>query len=48
MLMAQRDLLELTVGLARAQTEHALSWAMLEQKIGRPIQRRGEAQGVTK
>lgn len=38
-LIAQRDLLDLELGLARAQAEHAITWARLEQVAGRAIER---------
>ncbi len=37
MLAAQRDLLDLQLGLYRSQSEHALAWARLEAIVGRPI-----------
>ena len=37
MLNAQRDLLDLQLGLYRSQSEHALAWARLEAIVGRPI-----------
>jgi outer membrane protein, heavy metal efflux system len=42
-LLAQRDLLEIRLGLEQARAEHALAWARLEQIVGRPIQRRAPA-----
>ncbi len=48
-LMAQRELMELQVGLASAQFDHRLGWAELEQKTGRSVrpadrERRPDAQ----
>ncbi|MEQ9320835.1 MAG: TolC family protein, partial [Polyangiaceae bacterium] len=40
-LIAQRDLLELQLGLLRAQADHAIAWAQLEEIVGRKI-RAGE------
>ncbi len=34
---AQRDLLDLQLGLYRSQSEHAAAWARLEALVGRPI-----------
>lgn len=36
-LLAERDLLELRLGLARARRDHAMARAMLEELIGRPV-----------
>lgn len=38
-LIAQRELLGLELGLARAQAEHAIAWSRLEQVAGREIER---------
>lgn len=38
-MLAQRDLLELHIGLARARAEHAMAWARLEQVVGHTIER---------
>ena len=40
-LIAQRDLLELQLALLRAQADHAIAWAQLEEIVGRKI-RAGE------
>lgn len=40
-LIAQRDVLELQLGLLRAQTDHAIAWARLEELVGRKV-RAGE------
>ncbi len=37
MLNAQRDLLELQLGLDRSRADHARTWARLESIVGRPI-----------
>lgn len=37
LLGAQRDLLELQIGLYQAQTDHGLAWARLEAAVGRPV-----------
>lgn len=39
-LIAQRELLELQLGLVRAQAEHAIAWARLEQVVGREVESR--------
>lgn len=39
-LIAQRELLELQLGLARARAEHAIAWARLEQIVGREVEAR--------
>jgi outer membrane protein, heavy metal efflux system len=39
-LLAQRELLEIRVGLEQARAEHAAAWARLEQVVGRPVDRR--------
>ncbi len=36
-LMAQRDLLDLQLGLIKAQAGYAIAWARLEQLVGRPL-----------
>lgn len=36
-LMAQRDLLDLQLGLIKAQAGYAVAWARLEQLVGRPL-----------
>lgn len=38
MLIAQRELLELQLGLINALGDHATAWATLEELVGRPIQ----------
>ncbi|MEL6178113.1 MAG: TolC family protein, partial [Myxococcota bacterium] len=38
MLLAYRDLLELRLGLIRAQADHAKAWVWLESVVGRPVQ----------
>ena len=43
-LLAQRDLLELTVALDNARADHARAWAGLERACGQPIPRRPAAQ----
>jgi len=42
-LIAQRELLELQLGLVRAQTEHAIAWARLEQVVGHEVAPRRNA-----
>ncbi|WP_428261794.1 TolC family protein [Haliangium sp.] len=37
-LLAHRDLLELRLGLARAQRDHAVAWATLEHIVGHPVE----------
>lgn len=37
LLAAQRDLLELQLGLYQAHADHGLSWARLEAAVGRPV-----------
>lgn len=37
-LLAQRDLLELSLGLMRARAEHGRGWARLERVAGRPVE----------
>lgn len=39
-LLAQRDLLELSLGLMRARAEHGRGWARLERVVGRPVEAR--------
>jgi outer membrane protein TolC len=39
-LMAQRELLDLQLGLVRAQTAHAAAWARLEQIVGQEVEPR--------
>ena len=41
-LIAQRELLELQLGLARARAEHAIAWARLEQVVGREVEMRSD------
>lgn len=36
-LLAQRDLLELRIGLAKARADHARAWARLEHVVGREV-----------
>jgi hypothetical protein len=36
-LLAQRELLEIRVGLEQARAEHAAAWARLEQVVGRRV-----------
>jgi outer membrane protein TolC len=36
-LLAQRQLLELQLGMVRARAAHAIAWARLEQVLGRPV-----------
>ncbi len=40
-LLAQRDLLELSLGLARARADQGEAWARLERVVGRPVEARG-------
>jgi outer membrane protein TolC len=40
-LIAQRDLLELQIGLLKAEAAHAVAWAQLEELVGRKV-RAGE------
>ncbi len=37
--LAQRDLLELALGLVRARAEHGVAWARLERAVGRAVER---------
>jgi outer membrane protein TolC len=37
-LIAQRDLLELSLGLMRARADHGNGWARLERVVGRPVE----------
>jgi outer membrane protein, heavy metal efflux system len=39
-LLAQRELLEIRIALEQTRAEHAVSWARLEQIVGRPVGRR--------
>ena len=39
-LLAQRELLEIRVGLEQARAEHAMAWARLERAVGRKLARR--------
>jgi outer membrane protein TolC len=39
-LLAERELLELQLGLFRAQADHATAWARLEAAVGRPVRTR--------
>jgi outer membrane protein TolC len=41
-LIAQRELLDLQLGLVRAQAAHAMAWARLEQIVGREVESRRE------
>jgi hypothetical protein len=41
-ILAQRELLDLSLGLARARAEHAIAWARLEEVAGHQLERRGE------
>lgn len=41
-LLAQRDLLELALGLMRARAEHGRGWARLERVVGRQVEVRPE------
>ena len=41
-LWAERDLLELQLGLFRAQSEYAVAWAELERIVGQPIEAQEE------
>ncbi|NOY90030.1 MAG: TolC family protein [Deltaproteobacteria bacterium] len=43
LLLADRDLLELSLGAARASADHAIAWAELESATGRPVSARGHA-----
>ncbi|HJL17330.1 MAG TPA: TolC family protein [Sandaracinaceae bacterium LLY-WYZ-13_1] len=44
-LWAQRDLLELTVELARARADHGRAWARLERVVGRPVRTADRREG---
>jgi outer membrane protein TolC len=36
-LLAERDLLEISLGLAQARADHGRAWARLESVVGRPV-----------
>jgi outer membrane protein, heavy metal efflux system len=38
-LLAQREFLEIRVGLEEARAQHVAAWARLEQVVGRPVKR---------
>lgn len=44
-LLAQKDLIELRIGLEQARVDHALAWAELERVVGRPVTRASGAPG---
>jgi len=47
-LLAQRDLLELRLGLERANADQATAWSRLEQVVGRTVRRRAVEQGANR
>ncbi|MCP4680209.1 MAG: TolC family protein [Deltaproteobacteria bacterium] len=47
-LMAQRELLELKIVLARANAGHQIAWARLEETVGHPIRFRAAESGASR